>query len=359
MQWRKSSRHVGASENDNAVVVKTTRYLRLLMVTLVVGLTVSILYEHSKSQVQGGSGQCWQSSISAYYYTPVQLFFVGALVAIGISLIALKGSTEFEDIFLNCAGILAPVVALVPTPNVGQCGSVLTDTTNRQANVSNNVTALLFMAAVTFVVLIGLKWAKRPVTGVPGPAAHADEASARLIAGIGFVAALVLYVAAGLLFIFGREWFNSKAHWTAAVTMFVFIFLAVVNNAVNLFLTQENRRATQRGTGGTGEVRRAWRSVFNRYMWIAILMVAFTAFFWFSPMFDDHRVFLIEASLIMLFAVFWVIQTKELWNHGLRPADTEARGALQMPQEATDGVGGVSSFSRTPTDAPGPRSDNS
>ena len=80
--------------------------------------------------------RCWQHSISAYYYTPVQLFLVGALVAIGISLIALKGSIELEDAVLNFAGILAPVVALVPTPNVGRCGSVLTDTTNRAPTTS-------------------------------------------------------------------------------------------------------------------------------------------------------------------------------------------------------------------------------
>ncbi|MFF4260406.1 hypothetical protein ACFY1L_55740 [Streptomyces sp. NPDC001663] len=74
------------------VVVKTTRYLRLWMVALLIGLAAAILYEHAKSHLMGpGSGHCWQHSISAYYYTPVQLFLVDALVAIGISLIALKG----------------------------------------------------------------------------------------------------------------------------------------------------------------------------------------------------------------------------------------------------------------------------
>ncbi|MBA3654232.1 MAG: hypothetical protein H0W70_08560 [Actinobacteria bacterium] len=50
-------------------------------------LAVSILLEHHN--VVGG---CWQTSISAYYYTPVRAVFVGALMAIGLSLIVIKGS---------------------------------------------------------------------------------------------------------------------------------------------------------------------------------------------------------------------------------------------------------------------------
>ena len=48
---------------------------------------------------------CLQPSISAYYYTPVRAVFVGVLVTMGVCLIALKGSTEAEDVLLNVAGI--------------------------------------------------------------------------------------------------------------------------------------------------------------------------------------------------------------------------------------------------------------
>src|SRR5690349_9423078 len=58
---------------------------------------------------------CFQQSISAYQYTPVRGFFVGVTFALGICLICLRGSTEIEDALLNIAGMLAPVVALVPT----------------------------------------------------------------------------------------------------------------------------------------------------------------------------------------------------------------------------------------------------
>ncbi|QIB49471.1 hypothetical protein [Streptomyces aureoverticillatus] len=337
-EWAENS--VGAAESPDAVVVKTTRYLRLLMVALVIGLATAIIYEHWQSHMaDGGGGRCWQTSISAYYYTPVQLMFVGGLVAIGISLIALKGSTELEDVFLNCAGILAPVVAFVPTPNVGQCGSVLTDTANRSANIDNNVLALLVMAGATFLVLILLKLLKKPVTDVPGQTqtTGANEMWARRITAIGFVLALAFYTAAGFAFWLDREWFSAHAHWSAAITMFVFIFLAVFNNAINFHFTQKRNAENQSVTDGAGEAEttniltRFLRFLarlakpFNWYLLIALLMGLSLVLTKVWPRLGgDHSTLWLEASMILLFAMFWVIQTRELWNHGLRTPEPES-----------------------------------
>src|SRR5262249_55555658 len=97
--------------------VSTYRYLRLSIVVMVLALFVSVLIERFHVG-------CWQGSISAYYYTPAHAIFVGALVAIGVSLIAIKGSTDLEDVLLNVAGLLAPIVAFVPTtPPSGSCPS--------------------------------------------------------------------------------------------------------------------------------------------------------------------------------------------------------------------------------------------
>src|SRR5437763_14996232 len=117
------------------------------MVLVVIGLGVSVLYEHR----QTGTG-CWQESISAYYYTPVQGVVVGALVTVGICLVVLKGNTDWEDILLNFAGVSAPVVAFVPIPDPGTCGSVLTDTRNRDLNVANNMTAFLVAGGLALAV---------------------------------------------------------------------------------------------------------------------------------------------------------------------------------------------------------------
>src|SRR3954454_17073222 len=87
--------------------IKSYRYLRLSIVVVVAALMASVLLE----VVHAG---CWQESISAYYYTPTHSVFVGGLVAIGVALIAVKGSTDLEDALLNISGVLAPIVAFVP-----------------------------------------------------------------------------------------------------------------------------------------------------------------------------------------------------------------------------------------------------
>ncbi len=56
-----------------------------------------------------------QGSISAYYHTPMRNVFVGILFAIGASLYLYKGYSTIEDFVLDCAGILALCIALLPT----------------------------------------------------------------------------------------------------------------------------------------------------------------------------------------------------------------------------------------------------
>ena len=104
----------------------------------VLGLAVAVVHE----VLRVVDGNCWQTSLSGYYHTPVQNLLVGALVAIGVCLVALKGNTDAEDVLLNSAGICAPFVALVPLPDPGACG-VVTDGLNRDLNLDNNVVALL------------------------------------------------------------------------------------------------------------------------------------------------------------------------------------------------------------------------
>jgi hypothetical protein len=274
--------------------VKTWRYLRLAMVLMVVGLGVSVVYEHWKT----GTG-CWQKLLSAYYYTPVQGFFVGALVTIGVCLIALKGNTDWEDILLNLAGACAPVVAFVPIPDPGTCGSVLTGTENRDLNIDNNMTAFLGVGGIALAIL-----------GVVLLLGHRGTTRQRptRTSVIGFVISVVLYIATTLVVLLAREWFTAYGHAVAAVAMFAFIFGNVWLNAINLYFT---RRGTSKPAG-----------VFNGYTIIGLLMATATAIsvvlrlvaHW------DYWLLGIEASLITLFAIFWVMQTIELWNRGLRTA---------------------------------------
>ena len=287
--------------------VKTYRYLRLAMVAMVLGLAVAVVHE-----VLRVDGNCWQTSLSGYYYTPVQNLFVGALVAIGVCLVSLKGNTDSEDVLLNFAGICAPFVALVPIHDPGACG-VVTDDLNRDLNIANNVTALLAVFGAGLVALAALWWHNRRSSN--------DEPAPTRIEILGYAESVLVFVAAVAVFRLQPEWFDRYGHPVAAIAMFVFIFCNVVVNARNIYV---ERKETDAPVGRL-----------NRYTWVAIAMLICALGNWaLKEGGFGHWVLTIEASLITCFAVFWVFQTWELWDQGLRtepdrPEDTVREKALE------------------------------
>lgn len=279
--------------SDDAVpAVKTYRYLRLAMVLLVVGLAVSIYVEWT---AVGRS--CFQTSISAYYYTPARGFLVGALLAIGVCLVVLKGNSEREDVLLNIAGMLAPVVAFVPTPDAGTCTSSPAAFADRQAHVANNMSALLALGLAALVLTAVIAWWEHRGTGRPVPV------SSR----VGIALSFALWAGTALVFGAFRDAFVDRAHDVAAIAMFACIVGVVVLNALDF-----GRPASHLGA----------RRLANRYAAVAVAMglsvlvilAVSLAVGW------DHAVLWLEGTLIVLFAVFWSIQTRELWHSdsGLR-----------------------------------------
>ncbi len=266
--------------------LKTYRYLRVGMVGLVVLLGAALA--HQLVQDDGDL----LPSISDYYYTPVQAVFVSALVAIGVCMIVLKGNTPWEDTFLNLAGMLSPVVAFVPTPYYGTCGpeGVPPDIAD---NIANNVWALLLAGVVGMVATFVI--ARRSHVLRPGQAV-----------GGGLLISAVLLVAGAGWFFLDRGSFGCGAHFTAAIVMFVFIIAVVAWNAWG--------RAGQ-------DLRRAGGNVYGvlapTMIVSAVVLGVATWRGWL-----DNGVFWIELTLITLFAVFWAIQSKELWDEGLRDSDS-------------------------------------
>lgn len=271
--------------------VKTYRYLRIAMVGAVVLLGVSIAVERSNVD-------CWQTSVSAYYYTPVRAIFVGMLLAIGLCLIIIKGSTTWEDATLNAAGMLAPVVAVVPTTDVGECWSQspgrlpVGDDGNLAAwvtaNIDNNITALLITGIAGLIVAAAIA---SVATSNVKAVAEVGDVGMRL----GLLAAMVFLLTGAALFIWWDD-FDTRAHGFAAVLMFLFLALAVGGSAWN-------RRHDP-----------APRAYFWVYATIAAAMVIAPAImFPLGPQWR-HMVLVLEATEITLFAVFWLVQTKEHWG---------------------------------------------
>jgi hypothetical protein len=284
--------------------IKTYRYLRMAMVAMIVLLGAAVVIEWSKTDPH-----CLQTSISAYYYTPVRAIFVGGLITIGVCMVVLKGNTETEDILLNVAGILAPAVALVPTPGQGQCHSVPVVLGDAAANVSNNMLAL-FVVGVPCLVLTAVFIVRDRVREPAGW-------TPLYVVGLGVA---VLIFGGGLVwFLADRSGFIGHAHYAAAIVMFACIVVVVLANAEQL-----------RRKHGVP------RSRANRYSVIAIAMVAVPLLMiaWAKLFGWDHAVLGIEAALIVLFAAFWISQTAELWNEGLRQQPPQATPSPLRPTTA-------------------------
>jgi hypothetical protein len=273
---------------------KTYRYLRVGVVAMAVLLGVSVAIE-----IAVGTDLGILSSISAYYYTPVRGVFVGSLLAVGLGLVAIKGREGPEDVMLNLAGMLAPLVAFVPTPiSVTVAGFEVDQRTVPAAlvpAVENNVAALLVVG------VLGLAFAWATV-------GHGQTGSAhrRSLAG-----AVVLLVGIAVWFGVGRESFLEFGHYAAAVPMFgLIVGVAVVNARQTTSGAVHHRLA--RAT-----YRRAYAAIAGA---MGVTIVVAAVFFVLDS--TGHRpffawLFWVEVILLALFAVFWVLQTAEHWKEGI------------------------------------------
>lgn len=227
--------------------------------------------------------------------------FVGALVAIGPALVSIKGRAGWEDTLLDLAGMLAPVVALVPTPLPDSRDDV--DCAGRAAkcipaefvpSVQNNIAALaiLGLAALVFA------WFSAGRT-------LRNQTSTRY----GLAAAVVTWAVFVGVFLAAPAFFRSVAHYGAAIPFFVLIATVAFLNGRRAPDRQNVALLTPSGYG------RSYRTISALMILTLVLtglyygLVAFTPL---EPWFAT--IFTVEAVLLALFVVFWVLQTAENWK---------------------------------------------
>jgi hypothetical protein len=346
---------VAAAELDSATWLKSYAYLRTAMVLLLLGLGAAVIF-------QSVNQHSVLSSVSAYYYTPAQGIFVGALIGLGACMIALKGTTGVEEVFLNLGGMFAAVVAIVPTARgVDQqtalqracekeadsplltekvatgldCPSpdALADAT--RANVENNLVALLVVGGLALVA--AWYFARRNWRSDD----RIDSQTARTWSIIGFIFAAVVWVAGLLALLTAIEWFVSSAHYVAAIGLFVCIFVVA---AANSRRRRDERRAAERDSNdqpirvnaeqshtapGRQPVRQAYMGLKRyRYRWIALAMLIVAGVGAGLLWQEIITLFLFELVVALLFAVFWFVQTIEQLPQPAQPVP----GRRQTPK---------------------------
>jgi hypothetical protein len=276
--------------------IKSWRYLRLAIVVLAVALLIALLLELIRAD--------WNllPSISAYYYTPVHSIFVGSMVMIGACLLAIRGLTDQEDVMLNLAGLLAPVVALAPTvaPNDSTYDGLLSIAVNPLAD--NNLAAL---ALAALVVVAGSTWL---VKRLKQPPKHFPTQTRSAAVRRGWQFGVVIVVCGAVTY---AAWGTKPLHNYAAILMFVCLWRAVVYNALRdgsrLDIKAVLRQAKKLREGGFP----------TTFAWIAIGMMLGPAIVGIvaaaSPAARRNYTFWLELAEIAPFVAFWLTQTMERW----------------------------------------------
>ena len=270
----------------NANRLKTYRYLRVGMVLLMVMLAVSILVD----RVDGPAGE-FQTSISDYYYTPVQSVLVGSLVAVGACLIIMRAERDVEDIFLNLAGMFAPLVAFVPIDREGVTDGVLSSE-SAAAFVDNNVKTLVITGVIAMVVALAVLARSWPTLDDPGT---------KLRRVLGLLAAGAIVLGTWLWYDLWPDSFQGTGayvaggHFTAAISLFVCMGVVVLCNTLP-------------------PVTRRFQVIYATIVGLMVLNGIVGLLFGLEVGPFDWRYWLlaVETAGIVLFVVFWLVQTVEL-----------------------------------------------
>jgi hypothetical protein len=301
-----SATNQAKSYESAANQAKSYRYLRLAMVGLLLALGAAVIYQ----SIQQDSVL---SSVSAYYYTPAQGVFVGALIGLGAIMIAMQGMNGAENMFLNLGGMFAIVVAIVPTgrgpdfetavqacqksggtllthrtSNNSDCSTVLGLVEAAKENVQNNMVALLIAGFLVLVVtgfFLLKSWTAK--SGKPE----------RPWAIAGFLAAFGVWLCGLIALEVSVDWLAANGHYIAGAGLLVSVIMAAASNAY--------RRRDFAASAGRPVVVR-W--LIN----LAALMVGVSVFFIVLWVTNVVSLFVLEIVVAFLFVLFWTVQTVEL-----------------------------------------------
>lgn len=286
--------------------IQTYRYVRAAIISSMLLLFISLALQI------GADGWEVKSSISEYYYWPVRGVLVGTLVTTGVALVAIKGRPGLEDTALNMAGMLAPVVALVPTP-LPPLGEMLCPGSQRKCipedflpGVVNNMSALIILG---LPLLVFAWW-----TAITGRWDRPTRTSLVSVTG--------LWGASALWFGPTDAWplrasFLMWSHYVAAIAMFGLIIVVLWYNALrsDCHFKMGSRPVSYRPVYFTVAAAMALTLV------VSVVVYFTTAE---ASRASSSLVSWLEAALLVLFVVFWITQTAEFWDEGL-PSEARQR----------------------------------
>ncbi|WJL96070.1 hypothetical protein QSU92_02340 [Microbacterium sp. ET2] len=256
-------------------LARTYRYVRLAILGAVLAILVSV------AAVAIGAGTA-PESLSAGFYTPARTVFTGSLFAVSLALLALSGRSVPQAL-LDVAAVLAPLVAIIPTPVEGVVPAAV------HADVVNGLVTFLLVGVAGLVAAVVVARAQGTLTrGVVTTLAVV----AVLVVGFPLWAVLD----EGSLLRFG--------HLTATLAFFAVIAAVAGWTA----WAPSSSRPSVRGVYGVIAIGIILAIVF--LLAVFLLQLADPG----APPRDIPLVLIGEVVLLMLFAAFWVVETVRTWS---------------------------------------------
>jgi hypothetical protein len=262
------------------------------MVVLMVMLAAGVIIEKI-------SARCWQSAISAYYYTSAHSIVTGALLALGTLFIIYRGSSDTEDVLLTLAGVSALTAAMVPQgrpvppPPLCPGPADLPPGHFVEAAVLPNVWAVAIALGLGYLVIWSVMlWQWR----------RGDPPEQRRLGGIVSLCVFWLIMAVDLIaLLFFRDKFLEHAHGAAGVLL-LSAFIATTFCTAYVVGREDPSKSPH---------QRCYKCI---YWGIAWLMLATLISVVILHLVVHHWVLVIEVALILEFAAYWVVQTVDLWK---------------------------------------------
>ncbi|ALG28420.1 hypothetical protein AOZ07_05005 [Glutamicibacter halophytocola] len=260
----------------------TLRYVRLMLLVVPLLLVVAIV-------IYGIVNQRIEDSLSSYYLGPARDLFVAMLVTTGALLVVYSGEA-LEDYALNLAGFYAMFVALVPT-RLGETLATLAPAEQGKLILSVRVAIVAVLIVSAAFVWLGIRTSNWP---------HKALMHSALTRALGWISTGLLAVF--ILLLIWRAFEGKTFAWVHASAAFLLIFSMGIAIASHLGHAPMCHQDTSGGSP-------------NRYRIILGLMaLGLVAWPILLVAGVDEALFIVEWFQIGLFAYFWYLESRRLWN---------------------------------------------
>lgn len=312
------------NQRPTPITLAIYRDVRVGMVIVTLMVFVAIVIEQL-------SATCWQFALSAYYYTSAHSILIAALLALGALFIMYRGSNDTEDVLLNLAGVSALMIAMVPQGPLTKkerCG---------QYDLPDGFVPAIQPNVWTVVVALIVGWSAMSVL-------HSRNHTRHKRSPLGAVALSIFWVimALGLIaLVFFPNRFYAHIHGISGVLMLLSFIITVFCAA--LVVRQEDTDKAPHKDG------------YKWFYWIiagvmVVTLIGVIAVHLKHPGWEPWVIWL-ESAVILEFALYWAIQTWELWNSpdriGRLPDDVQRRLADKRTKD-----NGIRGFRSDPTGPP-------